>query len=84
MLRWDMSCLFFLSSVKKPLRVYCILVRFASLFSLEFECSTVPGVTMLAVILLLEPSLRSGVFSISVDFLAVLLVFGGGSEVDIR
>ena len=58
-------------------RVYCILARFASLFSLEFECSAVAGVTFLMVLLLIDSSLRSGVLSISVDFLDVLFIFGG-------
>ena len=60
------------------LRVCCILARFASLFSLEFECSAVAGVTFLVVVLLMDTLLRSGVLSISVDFLAVLFVLGGG------
>ena len=63
--------------MKKLLRVYCILARFASLFFLEFDRSAVAGITLLVVFLLAESSLRSGVLSISADFLAVLFVLGG-------
>ena len=66
--------------MKKPLKVCCILARFASLLSLELGCSAAAGVTLLVVMLLLEPSLWSGVLLVSVDFLAVLFVLGSGGR----